>query len=195
MDMKKIMKKVGWALLPSEFSAWFGPSQPASESKASSILTAVVGGASSLILVFFGFAFFIFIIAIIACEGKAADKTLAVGVFVVALVVVAGLLLKVSAAVRNASLKKSDDELTRVLLPTHLSPWAIAAGYLGLFSLIVLPGPLALWCGIKAIRDIRGNSQRHGMGRALLGVAMGGLATVVLICLVIWFVGRKIGRH
>lgn len=73
----------------------------------------------------------------------------------------------------------------RLLLPVGRSPWAIAAGYLGLFSLIVLPAPLALAVSIVAIIDIRrshsGPKPKHGMGRAIFGLIMGVLGTAVLL--------------
>jgi len=75
----------------------------------------------------------------------------------------------------------ADDPMMRMLLPVGRSPWAIAAGYLGLFSFLVLPGPLALGTGILAIRDIQKNPNLHGMGRAIFGIVMGGLATLALI--------------
>jgi hypothetical protein len=75
----------------------------------------------------------------------------------------------------------ADDPMMRMLLPVGRSSWAIAAGYLGLFSFLVLPGPLALGAGILAVRDIRKNSHLHGMGRAIFGIVMGGLATLGLI--------------
>ena len=74
-----------------------------------------------------------------------------------------------------------DDPFLRVLLPVGRSGWAIAAGYLGLFSLLVIPAPLALICGILAIRDIRRNPQKHGMGRAVFGVVLGGLGTLLIV--------------
>jgi uncharacterized RDD family membrane protein YckC len=49
--------------------------------------------------------------------------------------------------------------LARVVLPVGRSAWAIAAGYLGLVSVLVLPAPLALFTGILEIRDIRRHPQ------------------------------------
>jgi hypothetical protein len=69
----------------------------------------------------------------------------------------------------------------RMLLPVGRSGWAIAAGYLGLFSVLFVPAPLALILGIVAIRDIRKHPQRHGLGRAIFGLVMGGLFTIGLI--------------
>ena len=73
----------------------------------------------------------------------------------------------------------------RMLLPVGRSGWAIAAGYLGLFGLVILPAPLALIVSIIAIRDIRKSmgtgSPKHGMGRAIFGLIVGVLGTAVLV--------------
>jgi hypothetical protein len=78
-----------------------------------------------------------------------------------------------------------DDPAMRMLLPVGLSGWAIAAGYLGLISVLCFPAPLALLTGILAIREISRNPKKHGMGRALLGIVMGSLGTVFLIITVV----------
>jgi Domain of unknown function (DUF4190) len=78
-----------------------------------------------------------------------------------------------------------DDVGMRMLLPVGRSGWAIASGYLGLFSLICIPAPFALLTGILAIRDIRKNPKKHGMGRAIFGIIMGSLGTLFLILMVI----------
>ena len=77
-----------------------------------------------------------------------------------------------------------DDAGIRMLLPVGRSGLAIAAGYLGLFSLIILPAPIALIVSVLAIRDIRNHRDdphpKHGMGRAIFGLVMGLLGTGVL---------------
>jgi hypothetical protein len=73
----------------------------------------------------------------------------------------------------------------RMLLPVGRSGWAIAAGYLGLFSLIVLPAPIALVISIIAILDIRKSKSsahpKHGMGRAIFGLIMGIAGTAIIL--------------
>lgn len=73
----------------------------------------------------------------------------------------------------------------RMLLPVGRSWWAIAAGYLGLFSLIVLPAPAALLVSLVAIWDIRRSKSsphpKHGMGRAIFGLVMGILGTLAIL--------------
>ncbi len=76
----------------------------------------------------------------------------------------------------------------RMLIPVGRSGWAIAAGYLGLLSVLVLPAPFALICGIFAILDIKRNPHRHGMGRAIFGIVMGLLGTIAAIFVLIAFV-------
>jgi hypothetical protein len=73
-----------------------------------------------------------------------------------------------------------DNAGTRWLLPVGRSPWAIVAGYLGLFSVLLLPAPLALIFALIAIRDIRRHPDRHGMGRAIFGLIMGLIFSALL---------------
>jgi len=81
--------------------------------------------------------------------------------------------------------KLGDDARIRMLMPVGRSGWAIAAGYLGLFGLVILPAPLALIVSLIAIRDIRRSkgtgSPKHGMGRAIFGLVVGVLGTAVLV--------------
>ena len=82
-----------------------------------------------------------------------------------------------------------DNAGMRLLLPLGRSGWAIAAGYLGLFSLIVLPTPIALVVSIIAILDIRrskpSGKPKHGMGRAIFGLIMGVLGSALLLVLLL----------
>lgn len=77
----------------------------------------------------------------------------------------------------------ANDPLARVLLPVGRSGWAIAAGYLGLFSLLVAPAPLAIAAGLLALADMRRHPEKLGMGRAVFGLVMGALGTVALVAL------------
>jgi len=69
------------------------------------------------------------------------------------------------------------DPLARLVLPVGRSGWAIAAGYLGLFSLILIPAPIAVIVSIVAIKDILNSKKtpnpKHGMGRAIFGLLAG----------------------
>lgn len=71
--------------------------------------------------------------------------------------------------------------LMRMILPVGRSGTAIAAGYLGLFSVLLFFAPFALLFGILAVIDIKKHKEKHGMGRAIFGIVMGALFTLVLI--------------
>jgi hypothetical protein len=73
------------------------------------------------------------------------------------------------------------DSALRMLVPVGRSMWAIAAGYAGLFALVIFPAPLALILGIVAVRHLKRNPTLHGMGRAVFGLVMGALGTAVLL--------------
>ncbi len=78
-----------------------------------------------------------------------------------------------------------DDPLARLALPIGRSPWAIAAGYLGLISLLGFPAPFAILFSVIAIRDIRRNPKHRGMGRAIFGLLMGLAGMVILAAILI----------
>jgi len=79
-----------------------------------------------------------------------------------------------------------DDPAMRWVLPVGRSGWAIAAGYLAFFSVLMFPAPFALAIGVIAIRDIKRNPSKHGMGRAVFGVVMGALGTSVLCAMLLY---------
>lgn len=83
----------------------------------------------------------------------------------------------------------------RMLLPVGRSWLAIVAGYLGLFSLICFPAPLALIFGILAIMDIRKHPEKHGMGRAIFGLVMGVLGTIGLLFGVVAMIANMQSGH
>lgn len=73
-----------------------------------------------------------------------------------------------------------EDPAIRMLLPVGRSGWAIAAGYAGLFAALCLPAPLAIILGVVAIVHLRRNPKLHGWGRAIFGLVMGIVFTIVL---------------
>ena len=77
----------------------------------------------------------------------------------------------------------TDDVALRAVLPVGRSGWAIAAGYLALFSVLLIPAPFALACGLMGMRDIKRHPEKHGMGRAIFGVVMGALGVTVSVIL------------
>lgn len=82
------------------------------------------------------------------------------------------------------SIPNDTDRILRMLLPVGRSGYAIAAGYLGLFAILVIPSPLALVFGVLGYRDIKRNPLKHGMGRVWFGMIMGGLGTLFLFWLI-----------
>lgn len=74
-----------------------------------------------------------------------------------------------------------DDPALRMLLPVGRSGWAIAAGYLGLVSVLCFPAPFALIAGLLAVREMRRDPKKHGMGRAVFGIVMGSIGTLFLL--------------
>ena len=80
---------------------------------------------------------------------------------------------------KSVSSSVDDNAALRLIVPIGRSGWAIAAGYLGLLSLIPLFGVLALVFGIIAIRDLRKHPEKHGAGRAWFGIIAGGLSVLI----------------
>ena len=75
----------------------------------------------------------------------------------------------------------ADDQAMRFLLPVGRSGLAIAAGYLGLLSIILVVAPVAVIVSVLAIRDIKRNPKKMGMGRAIFGLVMGILGSAGLL--------------
>lgn len=80
----------------------------------------------------------------------------------------------------------------RMLIPIDRSIWAIAAGYLGLFSLCALPAPLAILCGVMGLREIKRNPKVHGAGRCYFGIVMGTLGSLFLVLWLILMVASAL---
>jgi hypothetical protein len=87
------------------------------------------------------------------------------------------------------------DAGVRMLIPVGLTGWAIASGYLGLISVLLIPAPFALLTGILAILAIKKNPKKHGMGRAIFGIVMGTLGTLGLVAMVFGLVMAGMQRR
>jgi hypothetical protein len=74
-----------------------------------------------------------------------------------------------------------DEPGMRWILPVGQSVWSIVAGYLGLFSMLCFPAPLAILFSLIAIWHLRRNPKLSGWGRAIFGLVMGVLFTVIPI--------------
>lgn len=83
----------------------------------------------------------------------------------------------------------------RLLIPVGRSGWAIAAGYLGLFSLAVFPAPIAVIVSIIAIADLRRSKRegkkKYGMGRAVFGLVAGLLGTFMILYIAVLAAGKR----
>ena len=73
------------------------------------------------------------------------------------------------------------DPALKLLLPVGRSGWAIAAGYLGLVSVLLVFAPFALLAGILGLQAIRARPELWGRGRAWFGVIMGSVFSVLLV--------------
>jgi uncharacterized RDD family membrane protein YckC len=67
------------------------------------------------------------------------------------------------------------------LVPTNRSGWSIAAGYLGLLAVLGFPAPFALIAGVLGVREIRRTPSLGGKGRALFGIIMGTVFSLLLV--------------
>ena len=77
------------------------------------------------------------------------------------------------------------DPAVKMLLPIGRSGYAIAAGYLGIFSLIPLFAPFAILFGFLAINDIKKNPEKSGMGRAYFGIGMGIFSILIMFLFIL----------
>ena len=74
---------------------------------------------------------------------------------------------------RRREEEDSGDEGLQYVIPINTSGLAIAAGYVGLISVLCLPAPFALLLGFLALRHLKKNPKLHGKGRAIFAIAMG----------------------
>lgn len=84
------------------------------------------------------------------------------------------------APVQHVPVDGNQDPL-RFVAPIHSSGWAIVASYLGLFSLVLIFAPFSLWAGLMALKDLKANPHKTGKGRAIFGIVMGAVFSLVLI--------------
>ena len=84
--------------------------------------------------------------------------------------------------INKKSTKSSESDVAmRILLPVNRSGYAIVAGYLGLISILLIPAPFALLFGVLGMRDIKNNDEKHGMGRAIFGIVMGAIFSILFL--------------
>jgi hypothetical protein len=73
------------------------------------------------------------------------------------------------------------DEGLQYVIPINTSGLAIAAGYVGLISVLCFPAPIALFLGILALVQLKKKPKLHGKGRAIFAIVMGSLFTLFMI--------------
>ena len=84
-----------------------------------------------------------------------------------------------------------DDAVLRLLVPVGRSLWAIAAGYLGLISVLFCPAPFAVLVSLTAIWDLRRHPEKHGWGRAIFGLVMGLLGLIGLMFAIVLSASKR----
>lgn len=72
-----------------------------------------------------------------------------------------------------------------LVVPVGRSVWAIFAGYLGLLSVLILPAPFAILCGVLAIKDIGKHPHKLGLVRAWFGILAGSFCLLGILVLLI----------
>jgi hypothetical protein len=81
--------------------------------------------------------------------------------------------------------KRQHDALMRMILPVDRSGYAIAAGYLGLFSVLFVFAPFAILFGVLALSDLKKHPEKLGKGRAIFGIVMGVIFMVGLVIMIV----------
>ncbi len=77
----------------------------------------------------------------------------------------------------RAQFRPDHSAVDRMLLPVGRPASAIAAGYLGLFSLLPLFGIAAIVTSTIALRTLKRHPEFSGRGRAIFGLVMGSATT------------------
>lgn len=71
------------------------------------------------------------------------------------------------------------------VIPINTNVVAIAAGYVGLVSVLCFPAPIALILGIIALVQLKKKPEQHGKGRAIFAIVMGVLFSLPIPLIVI----------
>ena len=99
----------------------------------------------------------------------------------------------------DPELRADDGEpgvLERLAMPVGRPVSAIAAGYLGLFSLLPFFGIFAIIVSLVALRTLNRNPRLHGRGRAWFGLIMGIATTLLyLVPVVLGLIGAWDASH
>jgi uncharacterized membrane protein len=80
------------------------------------------------------------------------------------------------------------------LAPVNRTPLSLIAGYAALFSVLIIPAPIALGLGIWALIDLKKKPNMWGKGRAWFAVIAGGLFTLVFIAVLIGLIKNSTNK-
>lgn len=92
---------------------------------------------------------------------------------------------------RRRRRRPPQDEGLEYVIPLNTSALAIAAGYVGLISVLCFPAPLALLLGILALRQFRRNPDLSGRYRAIFAIAMGAVFTIIPLTIAVIAVANE----
>lgn len=84
---------------------------------------------------------------------------------------------------------QKDDNIEPWIFPVRTSGMAILSGYLGLFSILLIPAPFAILTGFLALNHMKKQPGLLGYGRAWFGIITGSFMTLVLIIMLILLIG------
>lgn len=75
---------------------------------------------------------------------------------------------------------RGNDQALAMVVPSGVDTVALVAGYVGLFSLLLVPAPVALVLGVVALRRLSSRPGSRGHVRAIVAIVLGGLGTIAL---------------
>lgn len=73
----------------------------------------------------------------------------------------------------------------KYLLPMGTPPIPLIAGYLGLFSVLIIPAPFALLFGIFGLKQLKKRDHSYGYGRCWTAIILGSIFTILPIVLLL----------
>ena len=89
-----------------------------------------------------------------------------------------------------------DDVAMRLVIPVGTSGWAIASGYLGLISLGCAPlGVFGIITGMLAFKEIKKKPKLGGKVRAIIGIVLGAISTIMLLIFLVAMLVGAMGKR
>ncbi len=90
-------------------------------------------------------------------------------------------LLHPEASQKTASVPDNNAEALKYIIPIGRSGIAIAAGYIGLFSILLIPAPISFVFGLWALSDLKKHPEKIGKGRAYFAIIMGIIFSIIWV--------------